>query len=307
MSSFSKKLKEERLKNGSLAFEGSEIKFDLNEEVEPINVYYKEILSTNYLVEEFMLLANKTVAEHVCFLKKRSLNFVYRIHDNPEIEKISTLAVFVKKFGYSINLENPKSISSSLNSLLKKVKGRPEQKLIETLVIRSMSKALYSTKKESHYGLGFTHYTHFTSPIRRYADLVVHRYLNSLIYGLPFEKIDAEAVCSHCSSMEKISSSAERSSVDYMQSLFLKRKIGCEFLGVISGVVDWGLYVTLNINGCEGLISISKLKDDHYFFDEKSYSIKGYSTKKEYRLGDNIKIRVLSSDLARKQISFDLV
>ena len=304
LSNISKKLKAVRIKKGSILFENSETKFRLNKKSEPIETFYKTHLSTHSLIEEFMLLANKTVAKHFLSFKSLVFPFLYRVHDVPDKEKILNLAFIVKKLGYSLSFNSPKSLSFSINNLLKKTKGSPEQKMIETLVVRSMSKAVYSTKNKGHYGLGFKNYTHFTSPIRRYADLMVHRILYNIITGSEYKNLKLDHICSHCSLMEKRSSSAERSSINYMQVLYLKNKLGSVFSGIISGVVEWGLYVTLNENGCEGLIPVSELKDDHYVFDEKNHQLKGYNTNNIYRLGEEINIVVKKADLIKKQLSF---
>ena len=304
----SKVLRIKRQKKGSINFERTEVKFILDKDDNPIDVYFKESLSTNHLIEEFMLLTNKTVAKHIGFPKKDAKSFVYRVHDLPDTDRISTLNNIVKKFGHSINNETPNKLSESLNDLLKKVKGKKEQQMVETLTIRSMAKAVYSTNNIGHYGLAFDYYSHFTSPIRRYSDLIVHRLLEDYINGATsVGKENLEKVCKHCSEMEKVASTAERDSIKYMQVKFLKNKIGDSFEGVVSGVTEWGLYVEIIENKCEGLVKVSSIKNDHYIYDEKKYALIGYRTKVSYQLGQKVKIKIQRADLERKQMDFILV
>ena len=304
----SKVLRKKRQESGSINFESSEVKFILDDKNNPIDVYFKESLPTNHLIEEFMLLANKTVAKHIGCAKKEKKNFVYRVHDTPDKDRIATLNNIVKKFGHSINNESSNKLSQSLNSLLKKVKGKNEQQMVETLTIRSMAKAIYTTNNIGHYGLAFDYYSHFTSPIRRYPDLIVHRLLSHYIEGgKSTEKEALENICRHCSEMEKLASSAERDSIKHMQVKFLKNKIGEIFDGVISGVTEWGLYIEITKNKCEGLVRVSSIKNDHYVFDEKKYALIGYRTKVSYQLGQKVKIKIQRADLERKQMDFILV
>ena len=303
----SKILRRKRQENGSINFESSEVKFILDDDNMPIDVFFKESLSTNHLIEEFMLLANRTVAKHIGFPKKNAKPFVYRVHDLPDKERISTLNEIVKKFGHIIENNNPKILSKSLNYLLNKVKGEPEQQMVETLTIRSMAKAVYTTLNIGHYGLAFDYYSHFTSPIRRYPDLIVHRMLDQYINKKPKENIDLEKICKHCSEKEKIASQAERDSIKYMQVKFLKNKVGKVYDGIISGVTEWGLYVEITANKCEGLVKISSIKNDHYIYNEKTYSITGYRTKKSYQLGEKVRIKIQRADLEKKQMDFILV
>ena len=303
----SKILRRKRQENGSINFESSEVKFILDDDNMPIDVFFKDSLSTNHLIEEFMLLANKTVAKHIGFPKKNAKPFVYRVHDLPDKERISTLNEIVKKFGHNIENNNPKILSKSLNYLLNKVKGEPEQQMVETLTIRSMAKAVYTTLNIGHYGLAFDYYSHFTSPIRRYPDLIVHRMLDQYINKKQKENIDLEKICKHCSEKEKIASQAERDSIKYMQVKFLKNKVGKVYDGIISGVTEWGLYVEITANKCEGLVKISSIKNDHYIYNEKTYSITGYRTKKSYQLGEKVRIKIQRADLEKKQMDFILV
>jgi ribonuclease R len=304
----SKILREKRQQNGSINFESTEVKFILDKNNNPIDVYFKESLSTNHLIEEFMLLANKTVAKHISSSSKKANTFVYRIHDTPDSDRISTLNNIIKKLGYSINNDNADKLSQSINKLLKNVKGKGEQQMVETLTIRSMAKAIYTTDNIGHFGLAFKHYSHFTSPIRRYPDLIVHRLLEQYINGgNSMDKETIEKICLHCSEMEKVSSRAERDSIKYMQVKFLKNKIGYIYDGVILGVTEWGLYIEITENKCEGLVKVSSIKNDHYVFDEKKYTLIGYRTKSSYQLGQKVKIKIQRADLERKQMDFILV
>ena len=304
----SKILSLKRAKNGSINFEKTESYFVLDKNNNPIDVSFKEVLSTNHLIEEFMLLANKTIAGHVALSKKKNIQFIYRVHDVPDNENIKSLKDIIKKFGYIINDSTPSKLSQSLNKTLHKAKGKSEQKLIETLIIRSMAKAIYTTDNIGHYGLAFKEYTHFTSPIRRYSDLIVHRFLqNYILNKKPVISRDLKKICKHCSEMEKSASQAERDSIKYMQIKFLKNQIGKIFSGIISGVTEWGLYVELIENKCEGLVKINSLKDDHYIFDQKNYALIGYQKKNKYQLGEKIEVKIKKADLNRKQLDFILV
>ena len=303
LNKIAKNFRNERMKTGAFSFERSETKFKIDEQGNPVSVYLKKSLDAHKLIEEFMLLANKKVAEYIA---KQNLSFVYRIHDSPDPEKLQTFNILLKKFGYHIQTENKKSISSSMNSLLKEVKGKDESNMIETLAIRTMAKAVYTTENIGHYGLAFNHYTHFTSPIRRYPDVMVHRlmfhYLNN---GKDQKTKEIENQCKHSSEREIIAVKAERSSIKYMQAKYMSSKIGETFEGIISGVTDFGIFVEVSETACEGLIRMRDIPGDFYTFKEKDYCIQGHNTKKKYYLGDKLKVKIRNVNLERKEI--DLV
>ena len=299
-----------RFKDGAIAFDRYEVKFDIDENGKPLGTYIKESKEANKLIEEFMLLANRTVAEFVGKSKNRTKKtFVYRIHEQPDPEKLRDFSAFISRFGYKMRTEGTKTdISKGINKLLDNVQGKPEENLVETLAIRSMQKAHYTTDNIGHYGLAMDYYTHFTSPIRRYPDMMVHRLLERyLAGGRSVIKSKYEEYCKHCSEMEIVASNAERSSIKYKQVEFMKDKLGQVFDGVVSGVTEWGLYVELNENKCEGLVPIRDLDDDFYEFDDKNYCLLGRRTKRTYQLGDAITVKVAQANLERKQLDFALV
>lgn len=302
-----KKLREKRFASGAINFDRWEVKFNIDENGKPLSVYFKVARDSNKMIEEFMLLANKTVAEFVGKAKTPK-TFVYRVHDLPDTDKMENFAEFIRRFGYKLKTNGSKSdVSKSINGLLDEVQGKREENLIETVAIRAMAKAVYSTTNIGHYGLAFDYYTHFTSPIRRYPDMMVHRLLERYIDGGRSVSVEKwEELCKHSSEMEQLAAQAERASVKYKQVEFMSERLGMVYDGVISGVTEWGLYVEINENKCEGMLPIRDLDDDYYEFDEKSYCLTGRRNHKFYRLGDPIRIQVARANLERKQLDFAL-
>ena len=304
-------LRKNRMAAGAVDFDRVEVRFEIDEKGKPLSVYFKESKEANKLIEEFMLLANRTVAE--CIGKvpsnKKAKVFPYRIHDLPDPEKLDNLNWFVNRFGYKIRTSGSKTeVSKSLNKLLKEVHGKKEQNLIEMVSLKAMQKAKYSTHNIGHYGLAFDYYTHFTSPIRRFPDMMVHRLLaRYLAGGRTAQEAKYEDLCDHSSNMEQIAANAERASIKYKQVEFMGDRMGQEFDGTISGVTEWGLYVEVNENKCEGMIPMRELDDDFYDFDEKAYCLTGRRYHKKYSLGDPIRIKVVRANLERKQLDFALV
>ena len=311
MDTIAKALRERRFAAGAINFDRYEVKFEIDEKGKPVSVYFKESKDANKLVEEFMLLANRTVAEKIGRVPKgkKAKVLPYRIHDLPDPEKLDNLSQFIARFGYKLRTSGTKTdISKSINHLLDDIQGKKEENLIETVSIRAMQKARYSTHNIGHYGLTFDYYTHFTSPIRRFPDMMVHRLVTKYLDGgRSVSESKYEDLCDHSSNMEQIAANAERASVKYKQVEFMSERLGQTYDGVISGVTEWGLYVELNENKCEGMIPMRDLDDDYYEFDEKNYCLRGRRKNKTFSLGDAITIKVARANLEKKQLDFALM
>ncbi|MCF4100629.1 ribonuclease R [Gillisia sp. M10.2A] len=307
LNELAKKMRTRRLNEGAISFDKVEVKFQLNEENEPTGVFFKTSKEANKLIEEFMLLANKKVAQ---FIGKQTpkKTFIYRCHDEPDESKLNSLQTVVAKFGYKLNLKDRKSVTSSLNTLLSDVQGTKEQNMVDTLTIRTMSKAYYSTKNIGHYGLAFDYYSHFTSPIRRYPDVMTHRLLQEYLDQKPSAKEEEyEEKCHHSSEMESLATNAERDSIKFMQVKFMIDHKDEQFLGVISGVTEWGIYVEIIDNKCEGMVRLKDITNDHYEFNEEQYAIVGRKTGNTYQLGDEVYVDVKNADLLKRHLDFNLI
>ncbi|MBD5232236.1 MAG: ribonuclease R [Bacteroidales bacterium] len=313
LDSLAKKLRRRRYDLGAIEFDRAEVRFNIDNDGKPTEVYFKEAKDSNKLVEEFMLMANRAVAEYVGLAAKGSSRkpktFVYRVHDAPDPEKLASLALIARRFGFKVKTDgSPTEINKSINRLLKDIKGTPGENLLALLALRSMAKALYTTDNIGHYGLGFPHYTHFTSPIRRYPDMMVHRLLERyLAKGRSADKAKLEDQCKHSSEMEMLAANAERASIKYKQVEYMQDHLGEIYEGTISGVTEWGLYVELTENMCEGLVPVRDLADDFYDYDEKNYCLKGRRNHTTYTLGDKVKVQVARADLDKKQLDFVLL
>lgn len=323
LNDLAKKLRAARFKNGSITFDKEEVKFHLDENGNPTGVFFKVMKDSNQLIEDFMLLANRRVAEYVALQRKAGETipqqyrdtrrpFVYRVHSSPDMTRVQEFSLFVKGFGYTMNVGSDKSLAASLNKLLQDVKGKPEANMIETLAVRTMSKAYYTTKNIGHYGLGFEYYTHFTSPIRRYPDVMSHRLLQFYIDADAGQKKGAlptdqflESQCKQSSEREKVAAEAERASIKFKQVQYLESRVGQVFEGIISGVMEFGFFVELKDNKCEGLVRMRELSDDYYVYEESRYRIVGSRTGRVFQLGDSVVVRVKGADVIRKQV--DLV
>ena len=307
---WAKTMRKDRLRDGALEFSGIEVKFNLDEQGKPIGVFHKVMKEANFLIEEFMLLANKRVAEHVGKIKKGSdpKPFVYRVHDLPDPLKLITLKDFVGRLGYKLKSTKPEKASWALNELMHDVKDKPEEEIIKQMAIRTMSKAIYTTDNIGHYGLAFDYYTHFTSPIRRYPDVLVHRLIDAYNHRKTYSNIDElERLCKHSSDMEKKAADAERSSIKYKQVEFMLNKIGEHFTGNVSGLTRWGMYVELEDTKIEGMIPLSTMTDDNYSYNEKNNQIIGSKYKEVFEFGDKVRVKVEGADLIMKQLDFRLV
>ncbi len=307
LNQIAKKLREQRFKNGAINFETIEVRFRLDEQANPTEVFVKERKDAHLLIEDFMLLANRKVAEFVGKRKGKEIPFVYRVHDLPDDEKLNNFSEFAQLFGYKLNFSTPKHTAHSFNKMMEKIKGKPEQYMLETLAIRTMAKAIYTTKNIGHYGLSFEYYTHFTSPIRRYPDMMSHRILERVLANEKVNDTQLETKCNHCSEMERNAAEAERTSVKLKQVEFMDQRVGEEFNGFISGVAEWGIFVMTEDSYCEGLVRMDSIRSDFFVYDQKKHCAKGMRTGKKFQLGDKVRVRLLKTNLVKRTIDFLLI
>jgi len=310
LNDIAQKLREKRFKKGAISFNRGELRFRIDDEGKPLDVIYKKAKESNQLVEEYMLTANIKVAERIGKPKpgKEAKTFIYRIHDEPDYEKLKQFKDFIIKFGYEVSLKTNKSIANSFNKLFDELRGKPEADVIASYAIRSMSKAIYTTDNIGHYGLGVKHYTHFTSPIRRYPDMMVHRLLQKYLDNSPSaNKNEYEEKCIHSSKMEHLAMNAERTSIKYKAIEFMKEKIGETFDGYISGLTEWGIYVEIQPYKIEGMILIRDIEDDFFYFDEETYTLNAHYSDKKFQIGDKIKVIVSRADIVKRQLDFKLI